>query len=150
MDNYSIGNRTISQQNLAPSLHMAAIINDGSITVTTTDDGRQIIHENVDSLGNNFRSSALIQTGYQNQFLSSQSNLDSLTKKESNLISTGNSMAIDIGKRLTHDEALYIGLTESEYQALQEVGSIVHATSQHTGSSHSKSSGTYAKEVVAY
>ncbi|SPM45679.1 conjugal transfer protein TraG [Orientia tsutsugamushi] len=142
MDNYSIGNRTISQQNLAPLLHMAAIINDGSITVTTTDDGRQIINENVNSLGNNFRSSALLQTGYQNQFLSSQSTLNSLTQKEANLISTGNSMAIDIGRRLTHDEALSIGLTESEYQALQEVGSSSIATTEHTGSSHSKSSGT--------
>ncbi|WP_371253524.1 conjugal transfer protein TraG N-terminal domain-containing protein [Orientia tsutsugamushi] len=144
MDNYSIGNRTISQQNLAPSLHMAAIINDGSITVTTTDDGRQIINKNVDLLLDNYRSSALLQSGYQNQFVRSQSNLDSLTKKESNLISTGNSMAIDIGRRLTHDEALSIGLTESEYQALQEVSSDSESFSQHTGSSHSKSSGTSA------
>nr|WP_155377173.1 hypothetical protein [Orientia tsutsugamushi] len=74
----------------------------------------------------------------------SQSNLDSLTKKESNLISTGNSMAIDIGRRLTHDEALSIGITESEYQALQEVGSSSIATTEHTGSSHSKSSGISA------
>ncbi|KJV72207.1 conjugal transfer protein TraG [Orientia tsutsugamushi] len=143
MDNYSIGNRTISQQNLAHSLHMAAsIFNDGSITVTTTDDGRQIINKNVDSLLDNYRSSALLQSGYQNQFMRSQSNLDSLTKKESNLISTGNSMAIDIGKRLTHDEALSIGLTESEYQALQKVSSDSESFSQHTGSSHSKSSST--------
>ncbi|WP_371253875.1 conjugal transfer protein TraG [Orientia tsutsugamushi] len=145
MDNYSIGNRTISQQNLAPSLDMTdSIINYGSYKIFRTADGRQIIHENVDSLGNNFRSSALIQTGYQNQFLSSQSNLDSLTKKESNLISTGNSMAIDIGRRLTHDEALSIGLTESEYQALQEVGSNSIATTEYTGSSHNKSSDTSA------
>ncbi|WP_371253287.1 conjugal transfer protein TraG [Orientia tsutsugamushi] len=144
MDNYSIGNRTISQQNLAPSLHMAAIINDGSITVTTTDDGRQIINKNVDLLGNNFRSSALIQTGYQNQFLSSQSKLNSLTQKEANLISTGNSMAMEIAEKLTHDEALYIGLTESEYQALQKVSSDSESFSQHTGSSYSKSSGTSA------
>ncbi|KJV72219.1 putative traG protein [Orientia tsutsugamushi str. UT76] len=33
MDNYSIGNRTISQQNLAPSLDMSASINDGSTKV---------------------------------------------------------------------------------------------------------------------
>nr|WP_238924670.1 conjugal transfer protein TraG N-terminal domain-containing protein [Orientia tsutsugamushi] len=145
MDNYSIGNRTISQQNLAPLLYMADnIIDYGSYRVIRTADGREIIHENVDSLGNNFRSSALIQTGYQNQFLSSQSMLNSLTQKEANLISTGNSMAIDIGRRLTHDEALYIGLTESEYQALQEVGSNSESFSQHTSSSHSKSSGTSA------
>ncbi|XAF74768.1 conjugal transfer protein TraG N-terminal domain-containing protein [Orientia tsutsugamushi] len=144
MDNYSIGNRTISQQNLAPSLDMSASINDGSIKVTTTDDGRQIINKNVDLLLDNYRSSALLQSGYQNQFVRSQSNLDSLTKKESNLISTGNSMAIDIGRRLTHDEALSIGLTESEYQALQKVGSSSIATTEYTGSSHSKSSSTSA------
>ncbi|KJV51826.1 conjugal transfer protein TraG N-terminal domain-containing protein, partial [Orientia tsutsugamushi] len=145
MDNYSIGNRTISQQNLAPLLYMADnIIDYGSYRVITTADGREIINENVDSLGNNFRSSALIQTGYQNQFLSSQSKLNSLTQREANLISTGNSMAIDIGRRLTHDEALSIGLTESESQALQEVGSSSIATTEHTGSSYSKSSGTSA------
>ncbi|WP_342637666.1 conjugal transfer protein TraG [Orientia tsutsugamushi] len=145
MDNYSIGNRTISQQNLAPSLDMTdSIINYGSHKIFRTADGREIINENVDSLGNNFRSSALIQTGYQNQFLSSQSRLNSLTQKEANLISTGNSMAIDIGRRLTHDEALYIGLTESEYQALQEVGSNSIATTEYTGSSHNKSSDTSA------
>ncbi|KJV73676.1 putative traG protein [Orientia tsutsugamushi str. TA716] len=142
MDNYSIGNRTIFQQNLAPSLDMSASINDGSIKVTTTDDGRQIINKNVDLLGNNFRSSALIQTGYQNQFLSSQSTLNSLTQKEANLISTGNSMAMEIAEKLTHDEIRSIGITESEYQALQKVSSDSESFSQHTGSSHSKSSGT--------
>ncbi|KJV69789.1 putative conjugative transfer TraG domain protein [Orientia tsutsugamushi str. UT76] len=65
----------------------------------------------------------MLQAGYQNQFVHSQSMLNSLTQKESNLISTGNSMAMEIGQRLTHDEIRSIGLTESEYQALQEVGS---------------------------
>nr|WP_252831488.1 hypothetical protein [Orientia tsutsugamushi] len=51
-------------------------------------------------------------------------------------------MAIEIGRRLTHDEALSIGLTESESQALQEVGSSSIATTDHTSSSHSKSSST--------
>nr|WP_245406907.1 conjugal transfer protein TraG N-terminal domain-containing protein [Orientia tsutsugamushi] len=143
MDNYSIGNRTISQQNLAPSLHMTdSIINYGSYKVFRTADGRQIINENVDLLGNNFRSSALLQTGYQNQFVRSQSKLNSLTKRESDLISTGNSMAMEIAEKLTHDEIRSIGITESEYQALQKVSSDSESFSQHTGSSHSKSSGT--------
>ncbi|QES96711.1 conjugal transfer protein TraG N-terminal domain-containing protein [Orientia tsutsugamushi] len=143
MDNYSIGNRTISQQNLAPSLDMTdSIINYGSYKIFRTADGRQIINENVDSLLNNFRSSAMLQAGYQNQFVHSQSMLNSLTQKESNLISTGNSMAMEIGQRLTHDEIRSIGLTESEYQALQEVGSSSMATTEYTGSSHSKSSST--------
>ncbi|KJV51204.1 putative traG protein [Orientia tsutsugamushi str. Gilliam] len=143
MDNYSIGNRTISQQNLAPSLHMADnIIDYGSYKIITGNNGEQFVIQTVHSLETNFRSSALLQTGYQNQFVSSQSMLNSLTQKEADLISTGNSMAIDIGKRLTHDEALSIGLTESEYQALQEVGSNSIATTDHTGTSHSKSSST--------
>ncbi|BAG40597.1 putative conjugative transfer protein TraG [Orientia tsutsugamushi str. Ikeda] len=143
MDNYSIGNRTISQQNLAPSLDMTdSIINYGSYKIITGNNGEQFVIQTVDSLGNNFRSSALLQTGYQNQFTRSQSILDSLTQKEANLISTGNSMAIDIGRRLTHDEALSIGLTESEYQALQEVGSSSISTTEHTGSSYSKSTST--------
>ncbi|KJW06394.1 putative traG protein [Orientia tsutsugamushi str. UT144] len=126
MDNYSIGNRTISQQNLAPSLDMTdSIINYGSHKIIIGNNGEQFVIQTVHSLETNFRSSALLQTGYQNQFVSSQSMLNSLTQKEANLISTGNSMAIDIGRRLTHDEALSIGLTESEYQALQKVGSIV-------------------------
>ncbi|KJV73375.1 putative traG protein [Orientia tsutsugamushi str. TA716] len=145
MDNYSIGNRTISQQNLAPLLYMADnIIDDGSYRVITTADGRQIINKNVDSLLDNYRSSALLQSGYQNQFMRSQSNLDSLTKKESDLISTGNSMAMEIAEKLTHDEIRSIGITESEYQALQKVSSDSESFSQHTGSSHSKSSGTSA------
>ncbi|KJW06606.1 putative traG protein [Orientia tsutsugamushi str. UT144] len=145
MDNYSIGNRTISQQNLAPSLDMTdSIINYGSYKIITGNNGEQFVIQTVHSLETNFRSSALLQTGYQNQFVSSQSMLNSLTQKEANLISTGNSMAIDIGKRLTHDEALSIGLTESEYQALQEVGSSSIATTEHTGSVDSKSSGTSA------
>ncbi|WP_371219084.1 conjugal transfer protein TraG N-terminal domain-containing protein [Orientia tsutsugamushi] len=143
MDNYSIGNRTISQQNLAPSLDMTdSIINYGSHKIIIGNNGEQFVIQTVDSLVNNFRSSALLQTGYQNQFLSSQSRLNSLTQKEANLISTGNSMAMEIANRITHDEALYIGLTESEYQALQEVGSSSIATTEHTGSSHSKSSST--------
>ncbi|KJV69999.1 putative traG protein, partial [Orientia tsutsugamushi str. TA716] len=143
MDNYSIGNRTISQQNLAPSLDMTdSIINYGSHKIIIGNNGEQFVIQTVHSLETNFRSSALLQTGYQNQFLSSQSTLNSLTQKEANLISTGNSMAIDIGRRLTHDEALSIGLTESEYQALQEVGSSSIATTEYTGSSHNKSTST--------
>ncbi|KJV72066.1 putative traG protein [Orientia tsutsugamushi str. UT76] len=143
MDNYSIGNRTISQQNLAPSLDMTdSIINYGSHKIIIGNNGEQFVIQTVHSLETNFRSSALLQTGYQNQFVHSQSMLNSLTQKEANLISTGNSMAIDIGRRLTHDEALSIGLTESESQALQEVGSSSIATTEHTGSSYSKSSGT--------
>ncbi|WP_371219566.1 conjugal transfer protein TraG N-terminal domain-containing protein [Orientia tsutsugamushi] len=143
MDNYSIGNRTISQQNLAPSLDMTdSIINYGSHKIIIGNNGEQFVIQTVHSLETNFRSSALLQTGYQNQFVSSQSVLNSLTQKEANLISTGNSMAIDIGRRLTHDEALSIGLTESEYQALQEVGSSSIATTEHTGSSDRKTSST--------
>nr|WP_232489002.1 conjugal transfer protein TraG N-terminal domain-containing protein [Orientia tsutsugamushi] len=119
MDNYSIGNRTISQQNLAPSLHMAAgIIDDGSYRVVTANNGKQFVTQAVDSLVNNFRASAMLQAGYQNQFMRSQSILDSLTKREADLISTGNSMAMEIGQRLTHDEAESIGMTDSESQAL--------------------------------
>ncbi|KJV54456.1 putative conjugative transfer TraG domain protein [Orientia chuto str. Dubai] len=121
---------------------------DGGRGVTTTADGRQIIAENVDSLVNNYRSSALLQSGYQNQFMRSQSFLDSLTKRESELVSTGNSMAMEIGQRLSHDEAKSIGLTDSESQALQVVSSDGIATTEHTGSSHSKSSGTSASVGV--
>ncbi|QES96408.1 conjugal transfer protein TraG N-terminal domain-containing protein [Orientia tsutsugamushi] len=143
MDNYSIGNRTISQQNLAPLLYMADnIIDYGSYRVITTADGRQIINENVDSLVKNFRSSAMLQAGYQNQFVSSQSMLNSLTEREANLISTGNSMAMEIADRITHDEALSIGLTESESQALQSVSSDSESFSQHTGSSNRNTIGT--------
>nr|WP_245406580.1 conjugal transfer protein TraG N-terminal domain-containing protein [Orientia tsutsugamushi] len=143
MDNYSIGNRTISQQNLAPSLDMTdSIINYGSYKIIIGNNGEQFVIQTVHSLETNFRSSALLQTGYQNQFVSSQSRLNSLTQKEANLISTGNSMAMEIAEKLTHDEALYIGLTESEYQALQKVSSDSESFSQHTGSSHSKSTST--------
>nr|WP_162097310.1 hypothetical protein [Orientia tsutsugamushi] len=47
-------------------------------------------------MGNNFRASAMLQAGYQNQFTHSQSILDSLTKREANLISTGNSITMEI------------------------------------------------------
>ncbi|SPM44943.1 conjugal transfer protein TraG [Orientia tsutsugamushi] len=53
-------------------------------------------------------------------------------------------MAMEIAEKLTHDEIRSIGLTESESQALQEIGSSSIATTEHTGSSHSKSSGTSA------
>nr|WP_245406860.1 conjugal transfer protein TraG N-terminal domain-containing protein [Orientia tsutsugamushi] len=143
MDNYSIGNRTISQQNLAPSLDMTdSIINYGSYKIIIGNNGEQFVIQTVHSLETNFRSSALLQTGYQNQFMSSQSRLNSLTQKEANLISTGNSITMEIGKRLTHDEIRAIGLTESEYQALQKVSSDSESFSQHTGSSHSKSTST--------
>ncbi|KJV52435.1 conjugal transfer protein TraG N-terminal domain-containing protein, partial [Orientia tsutsugamushi] len=145
MDNYSIGNRTISQQNLAPLLHMADnIIDYGSYKIITGNNGEQFVIQTVHSLETNFRSSAMLQAGYQNQFVSSQSRLNSLTQKEADLISTGNSMAMEIGQRLTHDEIRSIGLTESESQALQKVGSSSIATTEYTGSSYSKSSSTSA------
>ncbi|SPR05575.1 conjugal transfer protein TraG [Orientia tsutsugamushi] len=143
MDNYSICNRTISQQNLAPLLHMASdIIDDGSHRVVTANNGNKFVTQAVDSLVNNFRYSALLQAGYQNQFMRLQSILDSLTKREADLISTGNSITMDIGKKITREEAEYIGLTESEYQALQIVSSDSGFFSQHTGSSDRRTSGT--------
>ncbi|SPR05067.1 conjugal transfer protein TraG [Orientia tsutsugamushi] len=68
--------------------------------------------------------------------------LNSLTEREANLISTGNSMAMEIADRITHDEALSIGLTESESQALQSVSSDSESFSQHTGSSNRNTIGT--------
>nr|WP_267881766.1 conjugal transfer protein TraG N-terminal domain-containing protein [Rickettsia tamurae] len=44
MDNYSIGNRSIAQQNLAPTLQMAGgMIDDGGMRVTSTSSGRQVL-----------------------------------------------------------------------------------------------------------
>ncbi|KJV80127.1 putative conjugative transfer TraG domain protein, partial [Rickettsia hoogstraalii str. RCCE3] len=49
MDNYNIGNRTIAQQNLAPTLQIAGgIIDDGGMRVTSTDSGRQVLTQAVD------------------------------------------------------------------------------------------------------
>ncbi|SPR04892.1 conjugal transfer protein TraG [Orientia tsutsugamushi str. Gilliam] len=143
MDNYSIGNRTISQQNLAPSLDMTdSIINYGSHKIITGNNGEQFVIQTVHSLETNFRSSAMLQSGYQNQFMSSQSMLNSLTQREADLISTGKSLTMEIADRITHDEAGYIGLTESEYQALQKVSSDSESFSQHTGSSNRNTIGT--------
>ncbi|KJV71359.1 type II/IV secretion system family protein [Orientia tsutsugamushi str. TA763] len=52
MDNYSIGNRTISQQNLAPSLDMTdSIINYGSHKIIIGNNGEQFVIQTVDSIG---------------------------------------------------------------------------------------------------
>nr|WP_241760919.1 conjugal transfer protein TraG N-terminal domain-containing protein [Rickettsia endosymbiont of Ixodes scapularis] len=146
MDNYNIGNRTIAQQNLAPTLQMAGgMIDDGGMRVTSTDSGRQVLTQAVDSLVNNYRSSKLLQDSYQSQFMSSQSYLDSLNDRYSDLTTTGNSMATEIGKRLSYEEAKSIGITDSEYLALQQMNSDSTSATEHTGSSNRKSTGTSAE-----
>ncbi|KJV80292.1 putative traG protein [Rickettsia hoogstraalii str. RCCE3] len=145
MDNYNIGNRTIAQQNLAPLLQMAGgIIDDGGMRVATTYEGRQVLTEAVDSLVNNYRSSKLLQDSYQSQFMSSQSYLDSLNDRYSDLTTTGNSIATEIGKRLSYEEAKSIGITDSEYLALQQINSDSTSATDHTGSSNRKGTGTSA------
>lgn len=145
MDNYSIGNRTIAQQNLTPTLQLAGgIIDDGGMRVTSTDSGRQVLTQAVDSLVNNYRSSKLLQDSYQSQFMSSQSYLDSLNDRYSNLTTTGNSMATEIGKRLSYEEAKSIGITDSQYLALQQMNSDSIAATDHTGSSNRKGTSTSA------
>lgn len=145
IDNYSIGNRTIAQQNLTPTLQLAGgIIDDGGMRVTSTDSGRQVLTQAVDSLVNNYRSSKLLQDSYQSQFMSSQSYLDSLNNKYSDLTTTGNSIATEIGKRLSYEEAKSIGITDSQYLALQQMNSDSIAATDHTGSSNRKGTGTSA------
>ncbi|KJV62561.1 conjugal transfer protein TraG N-terminal domain-containing protein [Rickettsia amblyommatis] len=145
MDNYSIGNRTIAQQNLTPTLQLAGgIIDDGGMRVTSTDSGRQVLTQAVDSLVNNYRSSKLLQDSYQSQFMSSQSYLDSLNDRYSDLTTTGNSIATEIGKRLSYEEAKSIGITDSEYLALQQINSDSTSATDHTGSSNRKGTGTSA------
>ncbi|WP_266264422.1 hypothetical protein [Rickettsia hoogstraalii] len=143
MDNYNIGNRTIAQQNLAPLLQMAGgIIDDGGMRVATTYEGRQVLTEAVDSLVNNYRSSKLLQDSYQAQFMSSQSYLDSLNNRYSDLTTTGDSIATEIGKRLSYEEAKSIGITDSQYLALQQMNSDSIAATDHTGSSNRKGTST--------
>lgn len=145
MDNYSIGNRTIAQQNLTPTLQLAGgIIDDGGMRVTSTDNGRQVLTQAVDSLVNNYRSSKLLQDSYQSQFMSSQSYLDSLNDRYSDLTTTGNSIATEIGKRLSYEEAKSIGITDSQYLALQQMNSDSTSATDHTGSSNRKGTGTSA------
>ncbi|KJV77069.1 putative traG protein [Rickettsia hoogstraalii str. RCCE3] len=139
MDNYNIGNRTIAQQNFAPTLQIAGgIIDDGGMRVTSTDSGRQVLTQAVDSLVNNYRSSKLLQDSYQAQFMSSQSYLDSLNNRYSDLTTTGNSIATEIGKRLSYEEAKSIGITDSQYLALQQMNSDSIAATDHTGNSNRK------------
>ncbi|XVN40755.1 MAG: conjugal transfer protein TraG N-terminal domain-containing protein [Rickettsia endosymbiont of Argas persicus] len=145
MDNYNIGNRTIAQQNLTPTLQLAGgIIDDGGMRVTSTYSGRQVLTQAVDSLVNNYRSSKLLQDSYQSQFMSSQSYLDSLNDRYSDLTTTGNSIATEIGKRLSYEEAKSIGITDSQYLALQQMNSDSIAATDHTGSSNKKGTGTSA------
>ncbi|EER22350.1 conjugal transfer protein TraG N-terminal domain-containing protein [Rickettsia endosymbiont of Ixodes scapularis] len=145
MDNYSIGNRTIAQQNLTPTLQLAGgIIDYGGMRVTSTDSGRQVLTQAVDSLVNNYRSSKLLQDSYQSQFMSSQSYLDSLSDRYSDLTTTGNSIATEIGKRLSYEEAKSIGITDSEYLALQQINSDSISATDHTGSSNRKGTSTSA------
>nr|WP_245207396.1 conjugal transfer protein TraG N-terminal domain-containing protein [Rickettsia fournieri] len=143
MDNYSIGNRTIAQQNLTPTLQLAGgIIDDGGMRVTSTDNGRQVLTQAVDSLVNNYRSSKLLQDSYQSQFMSSQNYLDSLNDRYSDLTTTGNSIATEIGKRLSYEEAKSIGITDSQYLALQQMNSDSTSATDHTGSSNRKGTST--------
>ncbi|WP_341790161.1 conjugal transfer protein TraG N-terminal domain-containing protein [Rickettsia endosymbiont of Polydrusus tereticollis] len=149
MDNYNIGNRTIAQQNLTPTLQLAGgIIDDGGMRVTSTDSGRQVLTQAVDSLVNNYRSSKLLQDSYQSQFMSSQSYLDSLNDRYSDLATTGNSIATEIGKRLSYEEAKSIGITDSQYLALQQMNSDSIAATDHTGSSNRKGTGTSAEGSI--
>ncbi len=149
MDNYNIGNRTITQQNLTPTLQLAGgIIDDGGMRVISTDSGRQVLTQAVDSLVNNYRSSKLLQDSYQSQFMSSQSYLDSLNDRYSDLTTTGNSMATEIGKRLSYEEAKSIGITDSEYLALQQINSDSTSTTEHTGSSNKKGTSTNSEGSI--
>ncbi|UCM86398.1 MAG: conjugal transfer protein TraG N-terminal domain-containing protein [Rickettsia endosymbiont of Culicoides impunctatus] len=144
MDNYNIGNRTIAQQSLTPTLQMAGgIIDDGGMRVTSTDSDRQILTEAVDSLVNNYRSSKLLQDSYQSQFTNSQSYLDGLTDRYSDLTTTGESLATEIGKRLSYEEAKSIGITDSQYLALQQTNSDSESATEHTSSSYRKVDGTH-------
>ncbi|MDR0329818.1 MAG: hypothetical protein LBH99_04075 [Rickettsia sp.] len=145
MDNYNIGNRIIAQQSLTPTLQMAGgIIDDGGMRVTSTDSGKQVLNESVDSLVNNYRSSKLLQDSYQSQFTNSQSYLDGLTDRYSELTTTGESLATEIGKRLSYEEAKSIGITDSQYLALQQTNSDSKSATEHTASHNRKGTSTNA------
>ncbi|WP_341789867.1 hypothetical protein [Rickettsia endosymbiont of Polydrusus tereticollis] len=109
-----------------------------------TASGRQVLTQAVDSLVNNYRSSKLLQDSYQSQFMSSQSYLDSLNDRYSDLTTTGNSIATEIGKRLSYEEAKSIGITDSQYLALQQMNSDSTSATDHTGSSNRKGTSTSA------
>lgn len=121
MDNVGIGNRTISQQNLAPSLMMGdGIIDDGGMRVTTTDDGRQFITESVDTLSTNFRASDLLQSSLSDQYAATSSGLNSLSSKDSMLRTMSGQQALELASRLTAEEARSIGISEQEQLSFKE------------------------------
>ncbi|WP_256621477.1 conjugal transfer protein TraG N-terminal domain-containing protein [Rickettsia sp. TH2014] len=121
MDNVSIGNRTISQQNLAPSLMMGdGIMDDGGMRVTTTDDGRQFITESVDTLSTNFRASDLLQSSLSDQYAATSSRLNSLSSKDSMLRTMSGQQALELASRLTAEEARSIGISEQEQLSFRD------------------------------
>ncbi len=74
--------------------------------------------------------------------MSSQSYLDSLNDRYSDLTTTGNSIAAEIGRSLTQEEAESIGINKSEYLALQQVNSDSSSATDHTSSSNRKGTST--------
>ncbi|MFV9890169.1 MAG: hypothetical protein AB8U29_07160 [Rickettsia conorii subsp. raoultii] len=134
--------RNKCQKYIIQNIYAGGIIEDGGMRVATTYEGRQVLTEAVDSLVNNYRSSKLLQDSYQAQFMSSQSYLDSLNNRYSDLTTTGDSIATEIGKRLSYEEAKSIGITDSQYLALQQMNSDSIAATDHTGSSNRKGTST--------
>lgn len=151
MDNVSIGNRTISQQNLAPSLMMGdGIIDDGGMRVTTTDDGRQFITESVDTLSTNFRASDLLQSSLSDQYAATSSRLNSLSSKDSMLRTMSGQQALELASRLTAEEARSIGISEQEQMQFKDAISIDNAVNDNTSTRSSKDVSSGNKASVGF
>ncbi|WP_375326567.1 hypothetical protein [Candidatus Tisiphia endosymbiont of Nemotelus uliginosus] len=143
LDNYNIGNRTIAQQNLTPSLQMGAgIIDDGGMRVTNTDSGKQFITESVDSLVTNFRSSQLWSDSLQNQFMTAQSKMGSLTNRSSILNSQEQRHSESLALKWAQSDSMIQGFSFSENQAIKESILQGQSLNENYGSSERKETTT--------
>ncbi len=151
MDNYNIGNRTIVQQNLAPSLQLGAgIIDDGGMRVTNSDSGKQFITESVDSLVTNFRASQLWSDSLQSQFMTAQSKMGSLTNRSSILSSQEQRQSESLALKWAQSDSMIQGFSFSENQAIKESILQGQSLNENYGSSERKETATNTNASLGF
>jgi len=150
MKQTSYNNATKNQQQLAPTLSMGAIVDDGMVRQTTSQDGEYTsVAEQQDQLATNHVSTDGDSASISQSLSGAKSQLASLTEREGKVTTLAKSQGMDWLKSIANGTVTANNMATTEVDTLKTMFGTSESTSSGTTSSNNKSTGTSAHAGVS-
>jgi conjugal transfer mating pair stabilization protein TraG len=144
MDNVSIGNRQLAQQNVGANLNMGTSLDTGAIKTTQSTGGTTFIDEKASNLARNYRGSQMESTAINDAYSKQISHMDSLSQRSNYLDSLEQSQMQDYAKRWLESSDASSSSNNRLAESMRQVANYSHTDQQGYSSRDNKSVDTHS------